>query len=249
MDIIICGIGGRMGTAVYEAACVAPGVNVVAGVDKRCEGSFGYPVYPGFDQCKERCDVVIDFSRPDALEQIISYCERTGAAAVLATTGYTQQHREMIEKAAEKIPILQSSNMSLGINLLTELVRKAAEALPDFDIEIVEKHHNRKVDAPSGTALMLAESVNSAFSGKKKYIFGRHSSNEPRTKEEIGIHAIRGGTVAGVHDVMFLGNDEIVTLSHTALSRRIFEEGALKAAFFLKDKSPGLYSMRDLFRK
>lgn len=238
-----------MGRAVLEAAGSTPGVNVVAGVDARCEGNFGFPVYSDFGKCKERCDVVIDFSRPEALGQIIEYCQRTEAAAVLATTGYSGQHKEMIKEAAKKIPVLQSSNMSLGVNLLTELVKKAAEALSDFDIEIVEKHHNKKVDAPSGTALMLAESVNSAFSGKKKYVYGRHCSNELREKDEIGIHAVRGGTVAGVHDVMFLGNDEIITLSHTALSRRIFAEGAIKAALFLKGKSPGLYSMRDLFKK
>ena len=138
--------------------------------------------------------------------------------------------------------------MSLGVNLLTELVKKAAEFLPGFDVEIVEKHHNKKVDSPSGTALMLAESINSAFESKKKYVCGREGAVGARTKEEIGIHSVRGGTVAGVHDVMFFGNDEIVEISHTALSKKIFAEGALRAAQFIKGKAPGLYSMRDLFR-
>jgi 4-hydroxy-tetrahydrodipicolinate reductase len=245
-DIIICGIGGNMGRMLYNAVVQSDEFKIVAGVDKYCGEKYGFPVYKDFDFA-EKCHAVIDFSRPEALPQILNYCVKNGTPAVLATTGYGGEDYKLIEKASRDVAIFQSSNMSLGVNLLNQLVKKAAEFLPaSFDIEIIEKHHNKKADSPSGTALTLANSINSVFEGKRKYVYGRHSANEKRQSGEIGIHAVRGGTVAGEHQVHFFGNDEIITLSHTALSKSIFAQGALKAAQFIKDKKRGLYTMYDM---
>lgn len=247
-DLIICGIGGSMGRVLYNAVSQSNEFKIVAGIDKYCEAKYGFPVYKDF-AVAEKCSVVIDFSRPEALPQVLEYCAGTGTPAVLAPTGYGGEDYKQIEKASREVAIFQSSNMSLGVNLLNQLVKKAAEFLPDFDIEIIEKHHNKKADSPSGTALTLANSINSVFEGKRNYVYGRHSANEKRQSEEIGIHAIRGGTVAGEHQVHFFGNDEIITITHTALSKSIFAQGALKAAQFIKDKKPGLYTMYDMLGK
>lgn len=247
-NIIICGIGGSMGKVLYEAVTACGGINIVAGVDKFCDRKYDFPVYKDFN-IQEKCDVVIDFSRPEALPQILQYCEKNNTPAVLACTGYGSEENKMIEKACQNVAVFQSSNMSLGVSLLNELVKKAAEFLPDFDIEIIEKHHNKKADSPSGTALTLANSINSVFDGKRRYVYGRHSVNEKRESADIGIHSVRGGTVSGEHQVHFFGNDEIITLSHTALSKKIFAEGAIKAAHFIKDKKRGLYTMYDMISK
>lgn len=248
-EVIICGIGGKMGGMLYEVSKGSSGIKIVAGVDKFCGCAYDFPVYASFDECREKYDAVIDFSRPDALDGILAYCIKNKTPAVLASTGYSAAQKNQIEKAAEIIPIFQSSNMSLGINLLCELVKKAALILGnDFDIEIIEKHHNKKVDAPSGTALTLANSINSVYGGSKQYVYGRHGASAKRTADEIGIHAIRGGSIAGEHDVMFIGNDEIITLSHTAASKQVFAEGAFKAAKFICKKPAGMYSMSDLFK-
>lgn len=248
-NIIICGIGGTMGKIVYDTACKSKDeFTVAAGVDIYCKEQYDFTVYKDFN-ISLKCDVVIDFSKPQALPSIVDYCSKYGIPAVLACTGYTVEDKKIIEKASQKIAIFQSSNMSLGVNLLCQLVKRAAEFLPDFDIEIVEKHHNNKADSPSGTALTLANTANSVFGGKRKYTFGRHSFDDKRKADEIGIHAVRGGTVAGEHEVYFFGNDEIITLKHTALSKKIFAEGALKAAKFIKDKPCGLYNMYDMLAK
>lgn len=248
LDVIICGIGGRMGRTVYEAARNAGDISAVAGVDTYCEPAYPFPLFTSFAACTVAADTVIDFSRPEALGGILDYCRRSGSAAVLCTTGYGEEHKRQIEgAAADGLRLFQSSNMSVGVNLLNKLVKLAAEALGEnYDIEIVEKHHNKKADSPSGTALTLANSANSAFGGRKKYVYGRHAAAGGRENSEIGIHAVRGGTIPGEHEVIFAGPDEIITLSHTALSRAIFAEGALRAARFLADKPAGLYSMADL---
>lgn len=248
-EVIICGIGGKMGRVLYEMAKTRDDVKIVAGIDKFSSESFEFPVFKSFEDCTVRCGAVIDFSRPEALDGILGYCIKNHTPAVLAVTAYGTEHKKKIEKAANEIALFQSSNMSLGINLLNELVKKAAQFLGEnYDIEIIEKHHNKKADAPSGTALTLANSINSVFDGKKKYVYGRHGAEEKRTSDEIGIHAVRGGTIAGDHDVMFIGNDEIITLSHTAASKHIFAEGSYKAAKFICGKPAGLYSMNDLIK-
>jgi 4-hydroxy-tetrahydrodipicolinate reductase len=247
-NIIICGIGGKMGKMLVETAKDFKDIKIVAGVDRYCAEKYNFPVFEDFSECNVSCDVVIDFSRPEALESIINYCAKNRTPVILACTGYQDSHRKQIEKASAEFAVFHSSNMSLGINLLSELVKKAAEALEGFDIEIIEKHHNKKADSPSGTALTLANSINSVFKEKKNYIYGRHSLNAPRKSDEIGIHAVRGGTLAGEHDVLFMGNNEVITLSHSAQTRVVFAEGALKAALYMKGKQKGLFSMSDMIK-
>jgi len=245
-NVIICGIGGKMGRMLKERADSLDNINIVAGVDKFCNADYNFPIFKDFDSCNILCDAVIDFSRPEALKQILAYSVKNKIPAVLCSTGYENEHKKMIEQASKGVAIFQSSNMSLGVNLISELIKRAAEFLEGFDIEIIEKHHNKKVDSPSGTALSLANSINSVFDGRKKYVYGRHSLNEQRQTDEIGIHSIRGGTVVGEHDVVFLGNDEVVTISHCALSKNVFVEGAFKAAEFISGKTAGIYSMNDM---
>lgn len=244
--IIINGACGKMGRVLTEAAA-AQNVSVVAGVDRYAAGAKAYyPLYESIQDCKLEADVVVDFSRPDALPDLLSYCTQRGMGLVLATTGYTEEDMEAIRSAARVIPIFKTANMSLGINVMLDLVRKAASAMPEFDIEIVEKHHNAKVDAPSGTALLIADAMKEVCLTDKTYVFGRHTKTQRRQREEIGIHAVRGGTVTGEHEVYFFGNDETVTITHSAASRRIFALGALKAADFLVGRKPGLYDMQDV---
>ncbi|MGI5885043.1 MAG: 4-hydroxy-tetrahydrodipicolinate reductase, partial [Candidatus Spyradocola sp.] len=246
VSILINGACGKMGRALAEAAA-AQGVSVVAGVDRYAAGAKAYyPLYENINDCKLPADVVVDFSRPDALHDLIPYCTQRGMGLVLATTGYSAQDMEAIQRAAQVIPVFKTANMSLGINVMLDLVRKAAMALPEFDIEIVEKHHNAKVDAPSGTALLIADAMKEVSLADKTYVFGRHTKTQRRQREEIGIHAVRGGTVTGDHEVYFFGNDETIEIKHSAASRRIFALGALQAAAFLQGRKPGLYDMRDV---
>lgn len=245
-DVIICGIGGKMGKVLVDTAKELQNINIVGGVDKYCDANYDFPVFSDFSLCDIKCDAVIDFSRPEALESVLSYCKKNKVPAVLAPTGYQPEHHRIIENASIEVALFHSSNLSIGVNLLNNIVKIAAETLKGFDIEIVEKHHNKKADSPSGTALTLANSINSILENKKNYVYGRHSLNDIRTDNEIGIHAVRGGTAAGEHDVIFMGNNEIVTLSHSAHSKAVFAEGAFKAAEFIKDKTQGLYSMSDM---
>ncbi|MBR6923450.1 MAG: 4-hydroxy-tetrahydrodipicolinate reductase, partial [Oscillospiraceae bacterium] len=187
---------------------------------------------------------------PALLDALLEYSSKTGTPVVYATTGYTDEQIDKIKEAAETSPVFFSWNMSMGINLLVELSKKAAAFLGDqFDIEILEKHHNRKLDAPSGTALMLANGINEVFDGEKEYVYDRHSVRKKREKKEIGISAIRGGTIVGEHDIIFAGNDEVITLSHSAASRRVFAVGSINAALFLKGKPAGMYDMSDVFKE
>lgn len=222
---------------------------VIAGVDRLCEKYADFPVYKSVFDLPEKPDVIIDFSHPSALEDLLSYCKINGVPAVFATTGYSDDERAKIVSASAEIPVFFTFNMSLGINLLVELARKATQILGgEFDIEILEKHHNRKMDAPSGTAIMIAEAINEELGNTKHYVYDRHSVRKPRDKSEIGMHAVRGGTIVGEHDIIFAGHDEVITLSHSAQSREVFAAGAVNAAVFLSGKPAGLYAMNDLIK-
>ena len=242
--IIISGCNGRMGRVV-ESICEAdPDVNVVAGFDISLE-SRAFPVFVSPTNFTGEADAVIDFSSPAALDGLLAFALERKVPLVLATTGYSDEQLARIDEASRSIPIFRSANMSLGINVLLELVKKAAAVLGDsYDIEIVEKHHNRKVDAPSGTALMIADAAASALNFKPEYVYERHSVRQSRDKKEIGISAVRGGTIVGIHEIMFAGRDEIIEIKHTAMSREIFANGAVRAAKFLAGvNKPGMYDM------
>lgn len=247
LQVIISGCNGKMGRVVEEICGADGGIAVAAGFDVNTE-SHGYPVYAVPSNCSVRADCVIDFSSPKALDGLLAYCLSNSVPVVLATTGYSPEQLEQIEAAAKEIPVFRSANMSLGINVLLELVKQAAAVLGDScDIEIVEQHHRRKVDAPSGTALMIADAAREALSHDPAYCYGRHDRREPRPRNEIGISSVRGGTIVGVHEVIFAGRDEVIEIKHTAMSREIFASGAVKAARFLATVSgPGMYNMAQL---
>ena len=249
--IIMCGCSGAMGTMISELALQDDETEIVAGVDIMINKSLKYPIYENIMDCDIEADVVIDFSRPDALSDILNYCEERQMGAVLCTTGYTDEQIADIEAAAKSFPVLRSANMSLGINVISKLIQDAVKVLSDegFDIEIVEKHHNRKVDAPSGTALALADAVNEAADGKYHYVYDRSDRSEKRHTDEIGISAVRGGTIVGDHDVIFAGSDEVITFSHRAYSRAVFGKGALAAAKFINGRPAGRYTMSDVINK
>lgn len=251
MNIIICGIGGKVGRTLMSILEKRKDIKIVAGVDKYADKSqFDIPVYDNFSVCDVKADVVIDFSRPDAIDDILNYAIKNRANLVIATTGHSEVQQAMIDKASLSVAIFQSSNMSLGVNLLIGLAKQAAAFLGNtYDIEIVEYHHNLKVDSPSGTALSIAQGINNVFSNKKNFIYGRHSGNDKRTSDDIGIHAVRGGTIVGKHEVMYIGKEEIVTLKHEAESRGVFAYGGLRAAEFIYDKKSGKYDMNDIIGK
>lgn len=246
IKVAICGAYGKMGGNILELLQEDGEAKAVCGIDAKSGSIGGLPVYSSFDDIPEKPDVIIDFSAPAALDGELAYAVRKGVPVVIGSTGFTKEDIEKIENAAKSVAIFRTGNFSVGINLLCELVKKAAEVLGGkFDIEIVEKHHNRKVDAPSGTALMLADSASSAFDGGKEYLNGRSGICGKRGSE-IGIHAVRGGTIVGEHEVMFCGEDEIITLSHSARSKKVFAAGAIKAAKKLAGKPAGLYCMSDV---
>ena len=248
--IIISGCAGRMGQVV-ESICVAdPDITIVAGFDVNSVER-DYPVFRSPADFSGEADAVIDFSNPAALDSLLSFCTERKIPLVLATTGFSDAQLGQIKEASQQVAIFRSANMSLGINVLLELVKKAATVLGDsYDIEIVEKHHNRKVDAPSGTALMIADAAASGLNFKPEYIYDRHSVRQSRDKKEIGISAVRGGTIVGVHEIMFAGRDEIIEIKHTAMSREIFANGAVKAAKYLAaGRAPGVYDMSMLVQE
>lgn len=236
-----------MGRVIANCILDRDDCEVVAGVDKVAEQYARFPVYSEIGQVAEKADVIIDFSHPSALDGLLDYCKRTGMALVAATTGYSAEATAAIKAAATEIPIFFSFNMSLGINLLANLAKKAVAVLGDqYDIEIVEKHHNQKIDAPSGTALLLADVINEERDDQYRYTYDRHSQRKKRSKSEIGIHSIRGGTIVGEHDIIFAGRDEVITLSHTAASKEVFAVGAVNAAVYMAGKPAGLYDMSSL---
>ncbi len=247
INLLICGANGKMGQTVAKFAANSDEMRVCAGIDKIPDAvSNDFPVYADIFDCREAVDVIIDFSRPDALDANLRYALSSNIPIVICTTGYTDEEKTKIKISATQIPLFFSANMSLGVNLQMELSRRAAAFLgEDCDIEIVEKHHNQKVDSPSGTALAIAEVINDALMAPKPFVCGRCTRTEKRGRE-IGIHAVRGGTIPGEHSVYFIGTDEIVEIKHTAQSRQIFAVGALRAAAFLCGKPAGLYSMNDI---
>lgn len=245
--IILCGANGKMGKVIRSVISARDNCEIVAGVDFNTE-STAFPVYKTLGEVTEEADVIIDFSNPALLESLLDYSVSKNVPVVIATTGYDENQKKMIEDASKKAPVFFTYNMSIGINLLANLAKKAVSVLgDDFDIEIVEKHHNQKIDAPSGTALMLADAICEEIDKPMNYEYDRHSKREKRTKNEIGLHAIRGGTIVGEHDIIFAGRDEIITLSHSARSKEIFAVGAVNAAVFMADnKAPGMYTMKEM---
>ena len=247
INVIIHGCGGKMGKVVEGLVKEDSQLTIAAGIDPR-DIQADYPVFHSVDECTVKADVIIDFSTASAIPALLDYCVKTGTPAVLCTTGFSDELNNQVKEASKSVAILKSANMSVGVNLIMNLVKKAAEALYDsgFYIEILEKHHNQKIDAPSGTAIAIPDSINEALDGKLNYVYDRSQVREKRTRDQLGISAIRGGTIVGEHDVIFAGKDEIITLSHTALSKEIFAVGAVKAAKFLAGKPAGFYTMKEV---
>ena len=239
-----------MGHAITEAVANSKEYKIVAGVDINASAlgsACSFPVYSSIDDFTANADVIIDFSHHSALPSLLDYAISHKTPIVVSTTGHTEDEMELMHTAANEVAIFFSRNMSIGVNLLIDLCRRAASALgEDFDIEIIEKHHHNKLDAPSGTAMMIAEELKDTRNGDAEFVYDRHEVRRKRDQREIGIHAVRGGSIVGEHDVIFAGANEIITLSHTATSRELFADGALKAADFMTDKPAGLYSMSDL---
>lgn len=247
--IILNGCNGKMGQAITACVNSRNDCEIVAGVDLDPVMLSRYPVFTDPNDITCDADVLIDFSNPSALKNVLSFCVAKNMPAVIATTGFSDEQIDEIKNVSKSIPIFFSFNMSLGVNLLVELCKKAASVLGnDFDIEIVEAHHNQKIDAPSGTAFMIANAVNEVLNNEYIYKYDRHSQRKKRSKKEIGIHAVRGGTIVGEHQVIFAGRDEIITLSHSARSKEVFAAGAISAAIFLSNKPSGLYDMTDLVK-
>ena len=245
--IILSGCLGRMGKAITEIVKNTDDAQIVCGFDI-ASGDCSYPVYNSYENVDVDADVIIDFSHPSNFSNILNFAKEKALPIVMATTGLSDEQRAELKDASNEIPVFFSANMSLGINLLIKLAQMATKVLEsDFDIEIVEKHHNKKLDAPSGTALAIADAIDEAMTDDAKYVYERQSVRRQREKQEIGIHAIRGGTIVGEHDVIFAGPDEVITLSHHAASREVFAQGAVKAGMFMKGKPAGFYTMNDLF--
>ncbi len=246
LKIILSGCNGKMGRVITDIINKRDDAAIVAGVDLDISQNGPFPVFNNFNDITSEADVIIDFSHPAVLNSMLDFAKSKKLAVVVATTGFSAEQIDLIKATANEIPVFFSFNMSLGINLLAELCRKAATILEGFDIEIIEKHHNQKIDAPSGTAILLANEINDELNGKMSYEYDRHSKRQKREATEIGIHAVRGGTIVGEHDVIFAGRDEIITLSHSARSKEVFAVGAVNAAFFLNGKEAGMYSMKEL---
>ena len=243
--IILSGCGGRLGRAIAERIAARDDCVIAAGIDLHAMDA-AYPVYTSPDAIAEKADVIVDCSHHTAVIPLLTYAKAHRLPVVICTTGHTEEETAAIREAAAVIPVLYSRNMSVGINLLLDLVKRAAAALgEDFDIEIVEAHHNKKLDAPSGTALMLADAA-ASVRAESEYTYDRHSVRRERSSAEIGIHSVRGGTIVGEHEVIFAGPDEVIRISHSAYSRDVFATGAVRAALFAADAAPGLYSMSEM---
>lgn len=247
--IIMNGCNGKMGQCITAICNEDPELTIVAGIDINGESLNDYPVYTSIWECDREADVVIDFSNPNEVwDRFMDYCREKELPVVVCTTGLSEVQLEKLNQVAQNTAVLKSANMSLGINTLMELLRKAALVFgpAGFDMEIVEKHHNQKVDAPSGTALALADSMNEALEHSYEYKYDRSRERAPREKYEIGISAVRGGTIVGEHEVIFAGQDEVIEFKHTAYSKAVFAKGAVEAAKFLKGKPAGRYDMADV---
>lgn len=245
---IMHGCNGHMGQVISQLVREDEEIEIVAGIDLVDCRDNGYPVYTDIWACQDAADVIIDFASAQATDELLKYGVSRGIPMVLCTTGLSEEQLAAVEEASTKVAVLKSANMSVGINLLLKVMQEVSRTLADagFDIEIVEKHHNQKVDAPSGTALALADAVNAGMEEKYAYVYDRSQRREKRPKQEIGISAVRGGTIVGDHDVIFAGTDEVITFSHMAYSRAVFAKGAIQAARFLAGKPAGLYSMSDV---
>lgn len=248
IKIIISGCNGFMGKVLTELCAADEQVTVVAGVDRYTEKLSDYPVYADIFEFTGEADCILDFSSPASMDSLLPYCVEKGVRLVVGTTGHSNEQLAAIKAASEKVGIFKSGNMSLGINLMLELVKKAASVFGvNYDVEIIEKHHRRKVDAPSGTAIMLADAANEALPYDAEYVYERNSVRQPRGDKEIGISSLRGGTIVGEHDVVFAGRDEVLTISHQAFSREVFAVGAVRAGKFMAGiTEPGIYDMSDL---
>lgn len=246
-NILLSGATGKMGQAVYRAAAQSDTVKVVAGYDINTAQYADFPIYDNLSQVQEPIDAIVDFSHPSVFDCLMDWATEKQIPAVICTTGLSAEQLSRLNYEAEKIPVFFSANMSLGINLLIDLVTRASKILEEtFDIEVIEKHHNQKLDAPSGTALAIADAISDAVSYPPEYVYDRHSVRQKRNKREIGLHSVRGGTIVGEHEVLFAGTDEVISIKHTATSKEVFAVGAVRAAQFLKNQKPGLYAMKDL---
>lgn len=246
--IIMHGCNGKMGQVISDIVSQDADAEIVAGVDVYDARKTGYPVYKTMSDCQVDADVIIDFSNSDAVDALLEYSEKKGVPVVLCTTGLSEQQLEKVQQLSKKAAVLKSANMSMGVNMLMELLAQAVRVLAPagFDMEIIEKHHNQKVDAPSGTALALADVMNEAMEQTFTYKYDRSQERKKREKNEIGISAVRGGTIVGEHEILFAGTDEVIEFKHTAYSKAIFGKGAVEAAKFLKGKQAGMYDMHDV---
>ncbi len=250
LRMIVSGCNGYMGRTVARIAAADPDIEVIAGFDINAVKLDSFPVYADPMEFNGTADIAVDFSNPGALDGLLRYCTAKKLALVLCTTGYDENQLDMIREASSKTPIFKTGNLSIGINLAVDLIKRAASFLGDgFDIEIIERHHRRKIDAPSGTALMLADAARDALPQGADYVYERQSVRQPRGDHEIGISSLRGGTIVGEHEVIFAGLDEVIEIKHTAYSREVFAAGAVRAAKFMATKKrPGMYDMQDLLR-
>lgn len=248
VKMIMHGCNGAMGQVITKLVENDEAITIAAGIDPNNTVQNPYPVFASLAECTEEADVIVDFTSAKAVDTLLDYSARKKIPVVVCTTGLSEEQIKKVEETSREVAVLRSANMSLGINLLLKLVKEAAEVLAasGFDIEILEKHHNKKVDAPSGTALALADSINEAMDQSYHYKYDRSQTREKREKNEIGIQAIRGGSIVGEHDVIFAGQDEVITFQHTAYSKAIFAKGAVAAAKYLAGKEPGLYTMADV---
>lgn len=246
--ILLSGCCGRMGQVISQMAAQNRELEIAAGVDVHDNGMNSYPVFKSFAECDVETDVMIDFSSPKAFDSLIDYAEEKKIPAVVCTTGLSDEQLSDLEEASRRVAVLRSSNMSLGINILEKVLKEVSRTMTEagFDVEIIEEHHRGKKDAPSGTAIALADAVNDSVGGKYHYVYGRSERYEARHDDEIGISSVRGGTIVGSHEVIFAGTDEVITFKHTAYSRAIFAKGALSAAKFLAGKPAGFYTMSDV---
>lgn len=248
IKIVMNGFLGQMGQVISKQILDTEGLELVGGIDQKSDSYKGdIKVYKSILDFDRSCDVIIDFSNPSSLDDLLYYAKSNKTALVIGTTGYGDKEIKKLEEASIEIPIFYSANMSLGINLILSLVTKAASVLgEDFDIEIIEKHHNKKVDSPSGTAYMIANKINEVFDNNKVYTFGRNTKTNRRAPKEIGIHAVRGGTIVGEHSILFAGLDENIEIKHTASSKNVFAKGALVAVKFIVTKDSGFFNMDDM---
>ena len=248
VKMIMHGCNGRMGQMITGIVSKDPEIEIVAGVDINDVQLNSYPVFKSLEDVNVKADAVVDFGNASAIDGLLSWCVKTETPCVICTTGLSEAQVKAVEKASQLVAILRSANMSLGINTLIKLLKDAANvfAPAGFDVEVIEKHHRMKLDAPSGTAIALADAVNEARNNEYTYVYDRSDRRQTRDDKEIGISAVRGGTIVGEHDVIFAGEDEVITFSHTAYSRAVFGKGAIQAAKFLYDKGPGLYTMADV---